>query len=112
MNPSANIRLTEDQRKQIYREIVEAEYKAMYEADQKYPALNPAKPSFSDKKAKRRNEKRRSLERTLTKRYVAEVAKKYGMTGQKVDQIQMEGETKSWPVPPWKHGPPSMEKWP
>ncbi len=102
--------VTEDQRKQIYREIVEAEYKAMYEADQKYPALNPAKPGFSNKKATRRNEERRSPERTRTKRYLAEVAKKYGMTGQKVDQIQMESETKRWPVPPWKHGPPSMGK--
>ena len=110
--PNPEIRLTEDQRKRVHWEVVEAEYRAMYEADQKYPALNPAKPGFSITKATKQNERRRSLERKLTKKYVGDVAKQHSLAKKKLDQMQKEGEAKNWPVPPWKHGPPRMEEWP
>jgi len=100
---------SEKDRKRIYWEVVEAQYRATHEADKKHPALNPMRPGYSPKQEMRQSKKREALERRLAEKYTDEVAKKHGLTRKKLKQINREGMTEDWPVPPWNYGPPSME---
>jgi len=87
--------LSEDKRKEIWKEIVRAEDSANKDAEQKYPEPNPQNgAAYMD--AFQEKEK---LAKQLMGKYHDQVAKKYGLTRKQLDEIGNEGLQKSWPFP-------------
>lgn len=77
--------LTGDVRRQIFYELIEAEDKAFFEAEEKYPG------DF---------EKQAELRGKLDKKYELEVINKYAITKEIANSITSEGANNNWPMPP------------
>lgn len=73
--------LSEDQRKQVFREIVSVERRATDDAMKREPA---------------NIDKQFALERKLVEKYKVDLAKKYNVTREQLDEISVEGLEKQW----------------
>ena len=82
---------TEEERRQIFKEIVAAEDRAMNEADAKYP-LGKAGVTMDDFK------KNSDLNSELTEKYKEQVRKKYGITEDQETEIVVEAFMEKWPM--------------
>lgn len=85
--------LTEGERRNIYKEIAEAEAKAMAEADKLYP-IDATDPNYKQENVMKNIDKADELE----KKYTAEVIKKYGITDDIATKITVEALTENWPL--------------
>lgn len=96
--PEEKFGLSEDARKQIYSEIVKAEDRAVVEAERKYPLPDPLvmDPSQVVIVEKKQLERQAELRKALIEKYKNELAKKYGLTRQQLDEISIEGFIKGW----------------
>ena len=94
--PEEKFELSEDQRKQIYKEIVSVEDKVAGMVDQKYPL--PEKQIDSGK-YQALLEKRNKLEESLTEKYKNDLAKKHKLSQQQLNEIAEEGFSKRWALP-------------
>lgn len=99
VQPKVKFGLTEKERKQIWSELVETEDRATEESEQKYPLPDPSKLGYSQSAATDQLKKQAELNSTLTERYKNELAKKYGLTREQLNEIAVEGFTKDWPFP-------------
>jgi len=97
--PEQKFGLSEAERQQIWNEIIEAEDKASQEALQEFPDLDPLDPNYSQELFMEQLEKQIELQRTLDEKYRDELADKYGVTLDQLDEIIVEGLTKDWPLP-------------
>ncbi len=93
--PEVKFGLTEDKRKQIWKEMVKAEDRAWAEADKRYPPkVEHSKAVFMEQLGKHSD-----LNDKLTDKYYDEIARKYGLTREQLNDIAVEGGTKDWPLP-------------
>ena len=83
--PEKRLGLSEQKRKQVFREIAAAEDRATREAMARVPDSQIMKQI--------------ELERELREKYKAEVTRKYNFTGDQLLKIVVEGVKKGWPVP-------------
>lgn len=83
--PEERLGLTEDQRIQVFWESVRVEDRALAEAMAEHPGDW---------------EKQIDRERELTEKYRREVAVEYGLTMEQLEEIEVEGTEKDWPMPP------------
>ena len=81
---------TEEERKQIFKEIVAAEDRAMNEADIKYPIKAGATLNDIEKNIDLNNE--------LTEKYKTQVRTKYGITEDIESEIIVESFEELWPM--------------
>jgi len=99
-NPEVKYGLTEAKRKEIFVAIVTAEGRADKEAQRMYPIPDPLEPGYSrDKVGTQWNHQIEAFE-NLKKKYKMQVAKKYGISEEQLQEISIEGVTKNWPIPP------------
>lgn len=82
--PETRVGLSEAQRKQIFRELGNAEYRATQEAMARVPDS--------------RIQEQINLERSLTEKYRDQVIRKHGLTPNQVSEITVEGATLGWPL--------------
>ena len=97
--PEDKFGLSEPERQQIWYEIIEAERRASQEAQQEFPDLDPLDPDYSESAFMEQLNKQIELQRILDERYKNELAEKYGLTLEQLDEIAVEGLTKYWPWP-------------
>lgn len=83
--PEKRFGLSEAQRKQVFREVADAEDRATREAMARVPDSQIMKQI--------------ELERELTEKYKAEVARKYGLTKDHLLKISVEGVRNGWLAP-------------
>jgi len=88
--PVVPVSLTIEQRKAFYWEIIEAQDRAVAEADAQYP-MDADPPQVAEYVA---------LWLKLTEEYEAEVRRKYGLTPEQADAVIEEGIVNRWPMPP------------
>ena len=81
--------ISEERKRQIFYDLVVAEDKADREALQRHPVLNPLNPSMDYAR----------LYNKLEKEYKEDVARKYGLSQEQVDEIIVEGVMNEWPMP-------------
>jgi len=81
------VELSEDERKQIFREAMAAKRRAEAEAERNYPD-HPG------------SDERVALTNRLVEEYLSEVARKHDVTPAQLVDIRAEGFLKSWPVMP------------
>lgn len=91
--------LSEEKRQAVWREIFLAEDRASDEAERRFPLPDPGRRGYSESYALEQLKKQATLSNTLEKEYKDEVAKKYGLTQEQLDQIAVEGVTKKWAFP-------------
>lgn len=92
--PIIKFGLTEQQRKQFFKEYADAENKARAGADKKYP-IDPLSREYILNATALIN-KNIDEERTLTEKYKAELFKKYGITKEQGEDLKLEGLEKNW----------------
>lgn len=97
--PEVKHGLPESQRKELFRAIVTAEDRADADAQRMYPLSDPLKPGYSQAKARAKVRKQADARNTLGEKYKAEVARKYGVTEEQLQDISVEGIEKNWPMP-------------
>ncbi len=97
--PEVKHGLPESKRKEIFRAIVTAEDRAHADAQRMYPLPDPLKPGYSQAKASAQVMKQAEALNTLSEKYKAEVAKRYGITEEQLRDISVEGIEKNWPMP-------------
>ncbi|MDH4222362.1 MAG: hypothetical protein OEV55_02360 [candidate division Zixibacteria bacterium] len=97
--PEEKFGLPEDTRKRIWAELIEAERRATREAEQRYPLPDPLKSNYSASYAGKQLEKQSELSSFLNEKYEKEIAKKYGLTREQLNEIAIEAVTKDWPYP-------------
>ena len=81
----------EEDRKEIFLELIELEKEAEKEAIEEYP-LDKSDPNYAEDN----HNKYKKLKKELTEKYTNELAEKYGLTYEKVKEIRMEGFLKDW----------------
>lgn len=84
LKPQDKLGLSEDIRKEIWRQLVLNEYRALNEADKKYP---------DDM------EKNGELWDRLKTQYDNALGKKYNLTYEQLEEIMLEAVSKEWPTP-------------
>ncbi len=84
--PEEKLGLSENERIQIWNEIVHTEDRAMAEADAVYPDMDPADEYFD-------------LLEELELKYKTELANDCGLTLDQLQEISSEGLQKDWPLP-------------
>jgi hypothetical protein len=94
--PEEKFGLSEEKRRQIYKEIASVEDKVAGMVDQKYPL--PEKKVTSEK-YQALLEQRNRLEESLTEKYKIDLAKKYKLSPQQLNEIAEEGFSKRWALP-------------
>ena len=87
--PQTRFGLTEPQRKRIYWELLEAEYRANMEAESQTPSTFH---DLAEDIAKRAEQ--------LRQRYIRDLLKEHAITQAQLDEITREGAIKLWPWPP------------
>lgn len=97
--PEVKNGLPESKRKEIFRAVVTAEDRADADAQRMYPIPDPSKPGYSQAKANAQIIKQAEVLDTLTKKYKAKVAERYGITEEQLRDISVEGLKKNWPMP-------------
>ena len=95
------VRIPEKKRKQIFKEYVIAQDRAMKEAEAKYPILasNIPMSQLRDYDWKSAFAKNDELHKRLTKEYETAVLKKYNLTKEDMDKISEEAFEENWPLP-------------
>jgi len=88
--PVVPVTLSTAQRKACYMELVQAEDRAVAEAEAKYP-LNADPPNI---------DAHMTLRFSLIEKYEKAVADKYGITMEQAAAITVEGTEQGWPMPP------------
>jgi len=86
--PSYRKSLTLEIRKEIFKEIIQAEDKSMQEAERKYPLT-----SFSNA------EKNYTYQHQLAKKFKAEIQRKFKIDQKTLKTISLEGLEYNWPMP-------------
>jgi len=94
--------LSESKRKQIWKELVEAEDKALIESEKKYPLPDVYNPGYSQSLFLKQYEKQSDFQIKLDKKYKHNLAKKYKLTPEQLNKIATEGVSKKWPFPKMK----------
>ncbi|TET37514.1 MAG: hypothetical protein E3J72_05615 [Planctomycetota bacterium] len=96
--PKIRFGLSEEKRREVYKEYVRAEYRAEAEAERKYPI--PTDPNVRGEN--RRRYMRRQVDEAdrLKRKYNKLIAKKYNITMEQLEKIEEEGFKKDWPFPP------------
>ena len=94
-------RLSENQRRAIYTELVRVQDRAMDEAEAKYPINasnipNRALKTYDFRSATKNN---RETEDKLRVKYEQELRRRYEITEQELDVIKKEGLIEQWPLP-------------
>ena len=89
----------EKARKNIYREIIESETDAEEEATQEYPYLDSQSPHYSRAKVVDRMKRKMKFCTKLKEEQRVEVAAKYELTQEQLDEICREGKLKYWTIP-------------
>jgi len=97
--PEEKFGLSEDTRKRIWEELIEAERRATREAEQRYPLPDPLKPNYSASYAGKQLERQTKLSSSLNEKYEYEIDKRYGLTREQLDQIVTEAVAKDWLYP-------------
>ena len=90
--PQSKFGLSEEKRKELFREIVSAERRA----DQETSAQAANVKNLADVKEYAK------VTSDLKEKYKAALAKQYGIDGDQMSKITVEGVTKGWPTPPFK----------
>jgi len=96
--PQVRFGLTEEQRREIFWEIVVLEDKARKEAETLYPEPELG-PSFSKVLFRDAIEKQQQHAASLREQYEEILRRQYRLTKEEVDDIGIEGVTKHWPMP-------------
>ncbi len=91
--------LTEDKRRQIFKEIVAAEDRAQAEADRQYPISGQTTWNLSQSELRSRMDKNTELMRRLEEKYKNDLTKKYVLTREQLKEITFEAFEKNWPMP-------------
>jgi hypothetical protein len=91
---------SESARREIFKAIITAEDRAEQEALKMHPFLDPLAPGYSKGAAMARLERFQEARRRLAGKYKGEVAQRYGLTSEELDEISWEGVRKNWPMPP------------
>jgi hypothetical protein len=97
--PSEKFGMSEEQRKKIYWTMANDEDNAMIEAIKAYPYLDDAQPGWSVDLAAEQLKRQGKQRRTLSGKCHDEAPKKYNLTREQLDQINVEGGKKKWPIP-------------
>jgi hypothetical protein len=97
--PEVKHGLPESKRKEIFRAIVAAEDRADADAQRMYPLPDPLKPGYSQARASEQIMKQAEALNALTEKYRAQVAKRYGITEEQLQDISVEAIEKNWPMP-------------
>lgn len=94
-------RLSENQRRVIFTELVRAERRASREAEAQYPTDPSNIPSRNLKTYdfKTAMQKKMELEEELRAKYMGELLKRYEITRQELDTIKIEALNEQWPLP-------------
>jgi hypothetical protein len=100
--PEEKFGLSEEKRKEIFKEIVKAEDKSYYEAEKTYPSAS-IEDILSSKFSKSENQeqlrRQNEYQEVLYDKYKAILAKKYGLERKQMDEIMMEALTEDWAIP-------------
>lgn len=87
---------SEQKRILIFQESVKAEDRSSIEAEKKYPLSYPAEVTQETIK------KYAKYEKQLMEQYKDEIANKYEITREQLDEIEIEGINKQWPLPKYE----------
>lgn len=93
--------LSAAQRKAIYYEATELQYKAIVESEARCPIPHPNDPGYTQEVAFEQSYKQSDLLDKLEKQYFESLAARVGITYQQVRDIFFEGFEKGWPKPPF-----------
>jgi len=93
--------LSEAQRKAVYYEATELQYKAIVESEARCPIPHPNDPGYTQEVALEQSYKQSDLLDKLEKQYFESVAARVGITYQQVRDICFEGHEKAWPTLPF-----------
>jgi hypothetical protein len=88
--------LTEDQRREVYEDLVRAEDHAQVESDRRYP---PPDTGASDVRWRTHAEMREHFRKQVDEEDRKAVAKRYGLSSEQLQAISSEGVDKGWPRP-------------
>lgn len=98
--PSVKFGLSEEQRKKIFFGMADDEDQAMIAAIKAYPYLDDRQPGWTADKAAEQRRRQSQHRKKLAEQYHKDASQKYGLTREQLDEINIEGGKKKWPVPP------------
>lgn len=91
--------LTEEKRKLVFQEIVQAEDRAAGEAEARHPTPDPLKPGYSSAAVLRALHKEQKLKDQLESGYKQQLANQYHLSRKQLVEISSEGVKRNWPFP-------------
>jgi len=91
--------LTENERIEVFREIVRAEDRAIEESMARYPDMLPNDPGYSQAAFMRQLDRQMDEQDRLMGLYKNALADQYGITRDELAEIGREGMDKNWPMP-------------
>ena len=91
--PVLKFGLTEEQRKEIFKEAVRAERRSLNEMDAKYRTVSSGKATDAQLKEQYK------YQSELETKYKAEICKRHSLTDDQLLAIAIEGVKKQWPMP-------------
>lgn len=98
--PSIKFGLSEEQRKKIFWGMADDEDQAMIAAIKAYPYLDDSQPGWTADKAAEQRRRQSQHRKKIAEQYHKDAPQKYGLTREQLDEINIEGGKKKWPVPP------------
>jgi DNA-directed RNA polymerase subunit RPC12/RpoP len=97
MKPEVKYGLSESERRAIFKLIGKAEDRANAEAQRLYPVPDLLSPGYSQTQAETQSLKQMEKGDRLREKYTEEIAHRYGITVEELQQIGFEGLRKNWP---------------
>ena len=94
---STKLGLTEEKRREVFREILLAEDWAQVEADRRHPPLDPSATSDA---WERHGQVRESFRKQASLESAKAIGKRYGLSLDQLRAIATEGAQAGWPRPP------------
>ncbi|GEM_PF-3057910 len=100
--PENRFGLAEDQRKEIFKEIVRIEDRALRESMERFPDLLRSDPGYSDAAFWAQIDRQMDEQERLKAIYKNALAGRHGLTSDELSDIGLEGMTKQWPMPAYE----------
>lgn len=96
--PTKRFGLSEDKRKEIFREIYKFEDMATLRAMEKYPYLDDDGSNRHEGVVREQNRKRSQFREILYEKYKRELAEGHSLALEQLNEIGAEGSSKKWPI--------------
>ncbi len=101
--PVERFGLSEDRRKQVFRDVVAAQDRADCEAEQSHPSVELGEPGWESETMREKPlDDRRDFRDELLREFYGDIRRHYDLTEVQLEATSDEGTEKDWPFPPFQ----------